>query len=164
MDYLVVFDAAEQGFRYSLLFCLSATVGMATGIIWLVVDRRYARRRWWLRRVGPYLWLGCLATILSVGLGKSLHDQRQLADALRKGEYEIVEGEVVDFVPMPYDGGARESFVVGGHRYDYSDWEATAGFNNTQSHGGPIRQGVRVRIADVGGEIARLEIARRDLR
>jgi len=36
----------------------------------------------------------------------------------------------------------------------------TAGFNNTLSHGGPIHEGLRVRIADVDGAIARLEIAR----
>jgi hypothetical protein len=35
----------------------------------------------------------------------------------------------------------------------------TQGFNDSQNHGGPMREGLRVRIADVNGEIARLEIA-----
>jgi len=53
-----------------------------------------------------------------------------------------------------------ERFVVNGHHYEYSDYVVSAGFNNTQSHGGPIREGITVRIADVRGKIARLEIAR----
>jgi hypothetical protein len=72
----------------------------------------------------------------------------------------VVEGVVHDFVPMPFDGHPHESFEVAGHSYEYSDFEVTQGFNNTQSHGGPMRDGLRVRIADVGGRIARLEIAR----
>jgi hypothetical protein len=53
-----------------------------------------------------------------------------------------------------------ESFTVNGHHYRYSDSVVTAGFNNTQPHGGPIREGMTVRITNFGGQIARLEIAR----
>jgi hypothetical protein len=61
---------------------------------------------------------------------------------------------------MPVTGHAMESFEVAGHCYSYSDYVVVAGFNNTQSHGGPIRNGLRVRIADIDGQIARLEVAR----
>jgi hypothetical protein len=82
-----------------------------------------------------------------------------LRDSLLNGKYTVVEGVVVDFVPMPYSGHAMEKLNVDGHHYEYSDYNVVAGFNNTQSHGGPIHQGLRVRIADVDGQIARLEIA-----
>ena len=65
----------------------------------------------------------------------------KLRRAAREGKYEVVEGEVREFVPMPYTGHANESFVVKGHRFSYSDYDLTKGFNQTQSHGGPIRDG-----------------------
>jgi len=53
-----------------------------------------------------------------------------------------------------------ESFTVGGRRFSYSDYEVTAGFNNTASHGGPIRAGLHVRVTYWGNLILRLEVAR----
>jgi hypothetical protein len=84
----------------------------------------------------------------------------RLREALRTGRYEVVEGTVTDFVPMPKEGDTKGQFVVNGHHYQHSDHLVTRGINNTQSQSGPIRAGLRVRIADVGGKIARLEIAR----
>jgi hypothetical protein len=80
--------------------------------------------------------------------------------ALKRGQFEIVEGKVTDFDPMPWEGHKFESFVVNGHRYKYSDFVVTCGFNNTTSHGGPIREGLQLRITDVRGVIAKLEIAK----
>jgi hypothetical protein len=87
-------------------------------------------------------------------------DYWELRQALKSGDFKVVEGMVVDFVPMPYSGHAKERFSVNGRLYEYSDFAVSAGFNNTQSQGGPIREGLIVRIADVRGKIARLEIAR----
>ena len=82
-----------------------------------------------------------------------------LRSALRTGSYLTVEGVVTEFVPGRSDGHPAESFVVNGHRYEYSPYIVTSGFSQIQSHGGPIREGLRVRIADVDGTIARLEVA-----
>ena len=73
----------------------------------------------------------------------------------------FIEGTVSQFIPMPYTGHAMESFVVHGVRFAYSDYVITAGFNNTSSHGGPIREGLPVRIWYRGNEILRLDVAKR---
>lgn len=72
----------------------------------------------------------------------------------------VVEGPVRDFVPMPYTGHARESFSVSGVTFRYSDFVITGGFNNTSSHGGPIKSDSYVRICydPSGNVILRLEI------
>lgn len=59
----------------------------------------------------------------------------------------------------PYSGHARETFVVNGQYFSYSDYDLTQGFNQTQSHGGPIKEGLQVRITHVDGSIVKLEIA-----
>jgi hypothetical protein len=83
-----------------------------------------------------------------------------LVSALREGRTFVVEGRVRDFVPMPWSGHAHECFRVAETTFCYSDFEVTPGFNNARSHGGPIREGLQVRIHHVDSVIARLEVAR----
>ena len=83
---------------------------------------------------------------------------RRAVNAVRNHRAQVIEGVVTDFKPMPYTGHAMESFAVNGVRFEYSDFVITAGFNNTSSHGGPIREGLPVKIWYSGGEILRLDI------
>jgi len=53
-----------------------------------------------------------------------------------------------------------ERFCVSGVCFAYSDFVITSGFNNTSSHGGPIREGLPVRVTYVGDMIVKLEVAR----
>jgi len=58
----------------------------------------------------------------------------------------VVTGMVRDFVPMPFEGHADERFCVETACFHYSDYEQTGGFNHTSSHGGPITEGLPVRV------------------
>jgi hypothetical protein len=86
----------------------------------------------------------------------------ELIAALNSGTCVVVEGEVENFVPMPPEGHAVESFSVGGATFQYSDFQLDPGFRNSSSHGGPIRAGLYVRIHYLklpgGNRIAKLEI------
>jgi hypothetical protein len=79
--------------------------------------------------------------------------------AVKAGNYEVVEGIVRDFVPMPYSGGGKESFSVNGRWFSYSDFHLGIGFNQSKSHGGPIREGLKVKVSFIGESIVKLEIA-----
>ena len=91
-------------------------------------------------------------------LTTTLREYVGLHHAYRSGHYSVVEGEVEHFRPMPYDGHQDECFSVKHTTFCYSDFEPTAGFNNTASHGGPIWAGLPVRVAYVDGHIIRLEV------
>ena len=97
--------------------------------------------------------------VAAVGLPGTLWEYHRATSDLRGGRYLVMEGPVTDFVPMPCEGHAQESFTVNGHRFSYSDYSMTAGFRNTASHGGPIREGLYVRISYSGNLILRLEVA-----
>ena len=73
----------------------------------------------------------------------------------------VVEGRVENFIPAPAEGHQDERFTVNGVPFAYSDYRITGGFNQTQSHGGPIHDGLRVRIHYMprGNVIVKLEIA-----
>ena len=58
--------------------------------------------------------------------------------AFEKGEYEIVEGYVEDFHPMPYTGHDNETFRINDVTFSYSDYSDCFGYNNSRSHGGVI--------------------------
>jgi hypothetical protein len=79
---------------------------------------------------------------------------------LNSGNCQNVEGVVDNFQPgSGWTGKNWESFSVRGVTFEYSDGEVAPGFNRTASHGGPIRQGLPVRICYRDGQILRLEVA-----
>ena len=70
----------------------------------------------------------------------------------------IVEGIVEQFKPMNYAGHDLEKFCVSNTCFTYSDFKITGGFNNTSSHGGPIKQGLYVRVSYIENVIVKIEI------
>ena len=96
-------------------------------------------------------------------VGGGLYAQHsQLQRALREGSFVRVEGIVYDQPP----GGAKDvegpSWVVdaGGtaHWYRYDRSPLAVGYRRSAPGTGGLRNGARVRIADIGGRIARLEV------
>lgn len=87
-------------------------------------------------------------------------EKRRLRDALESGDFTVVEGHVREFQRGDREGHQDERFTImsNGRRYTYSyrSSHRIPGFH--ESHG-PVREGLLVRIADVDGYIARLEIA-----
>jgi hypothetical protein len=170
--YMTVFDVTAAGFR-QWWFSASGLLFIAVGIAmpWLgragLFGPRTAlapTRIKWFRR----FFLGFAILWTAVTFAGTCANYRGAVAAMQNGSALVIEGKVENFVPMPYTGHARESFTVGGVRFAYSDYEITAGFNNTMSHGGPIYEGLPVRIwyRDLGrwfgggNEILRLDAKR----
>lgn len=77
---------------------------------------------------------------LGIWLVYSLH--AGLRSAYRNGEFSLVEAVVTNFHLMPYEGHQDGCFSVQSDTFCYSDFVVTAGFNNSASHGGTIREGL----------------------
>jgi hypothetical protein len=69
-----------------------------------------------------------------------------------------VQGVVTHFVRGDSIGHTPESFEVDGHQYSFRKSVETEGYNGHPGGKDAIYDGARVRIADVNGLIARLEI------
>jgi hypothetical protein len=153
-QYRVVFDLSQKGFQwwfpaFGLIFVVVGGV-----IIWLGKRNDWSRSR---RFVGYFMvGFACLWSGLtfSTTFGEYLH----LRSAFRRSQFSVVEGRVTSFRPMPYEGHKDECFSVQSQTFCYSDYSVTAGFNNSASHGGPIREGLPVRVSYVGSAIVRLEV------
>ena len=156
-QYAVVFDACAVGYRNWWF----PAAGALMGLIFYLIDR--FQRRWPVGLLGRpwrsapkwgYRFLACWTLIAALGTG---YDYINVCGSLRGGEAFVVEGRVHSF-RLEHDKAQSESFIVSARRYEYSPSRIQAGFNTTVAVGGPIRDGLQVRIHDVGGQIARLEI------
>jgi hypothetical protein len=155
VDYSVVFDVARNGYHPS--------VGLRIGLLFigvgavLVLCRGFIRPQW--RGFPLVLFLGFSVFWTVALLAITWTDYYELASALRDARCEVVEGTVTQFHPMPVGGHDVESFSVGGKYFEYSDWTITSAFHQSSTYGGPVRDGMQVRIHYLGKDIARLEVA-----
>lgn len=159
MEYQLVYDLENAGYPswpavgLGLLF-------ITVGVMFFMFRDRIPFRSRKHRMVFAYV-LPLFATMFTVVVAtNTFHRHAFLLDALRDGRAEVVSGSVSDFVPMPRGGHAMERFCVEAECFEYSDFDETGGgFNNTSSHGGPIREDLEVRVTHVDGTIVRLEVA-----
>jgi hypothetical protein len=80
--------------------------------------------------------------------------------ACAEGNCHVIEGTVEQLQAVPDFGASQknESFTVGNVRFHYSGYEVTHGFNQMVSAGGPIREGLPVRVTYADGVILKLEV------
>ncbi len=157
-DFITVFDAGQLGYRnwwfpsFGLIFIgvgLLLPKLMDSGLL----PTTPTKRIWF-----PRLFLGFAVFWTLTAFGISFGSFLSGRETLLSGKADYLEGSVENFIPMPYQGHASESFTVKGIPFRYSDYEITSGFNQTASHGGPIREGMQVRIWHSGNNILKLEI------
>jgi hypothetical protein len=147
-EYTTVFDITQKGFdwwfpAFGLIFIFLGPI---------VVRRNKARNKW-------AFFFVIFASLWSLLSFSSMYPRyRNLQRAYQAQQYLVVEGPVEDFDPMPWAGHQDECFSVQRVRFCYSDFGPTPGFNNTSSHGGPMRAGLPVRVSYFGNTILRLEI------
>ncbi len=159
MDYATVFDVTQTGFRqwsFSAFGLIFVAVGLAMPTLMRIGFFRKSPP--WMEKWFPRVFLGFAIFWTLTTFIRTFADYQTAVDTMRSNRAQVIEGVVTQFVPMPYTGHAMESFVVQGVKFCYSDYVITAGFNNTTSRGGPIREGLPVRIWHLGGEILRLDV------
>jgi hypothetical protein len=116
--------------------------GLGIAVMALIIGRFMGGSR----RVFTFAIAG-LGLVWALGAAATVYGFHAEARAAAKSpNTPVVQGVVEDFRPAPYEGHQDESFAVSGVRFAYSDFVITGGFRQSSSHGGPIRQGLLVRI------------------
>jgi hypothetical protein len=155
-DYQIVFVVLQKSPPWWLSAVVPTAVAVST-VLAIVVFVKYKTRR--VSLAVAYVVMLFMAMTLSPAGMSDMYARAK--DTYVKGDYSIAEGTVANFQPMPYSGHQNETFSVNGVEFSYSDSIVDPCFNNTASHGGPIRDGLRVRIAYSGDCILKLEVAAR---
>lgn len=154
--YKLVFDVARAGYPYWWVPLTCLVMSITIGVLLIVTNSGAKRMHGCIAlAVGPLVSLGILRL--------TYQTYARIRDALLSGAYVTVEGTVEEFRPGGDGDHVPERFVVWSdgvrHVYEYTPSQLDGGFDHTVAHGGPMRAGLHVRIADVNGRIARLEIA-----
>jgi hypothetical protein len=155
--FITVFDIAQKQGHWPI----QTAVGFLLALAWLFWE-------WRTRRRFKYMMMGAVFAFISfvVGFGGYRDTTYGLADtqrALKEGRVSTIEGRVADFVPMPNEGHSLEQFTVSGVRFSYSDYVLAPCFNNTRSHGGPIHEGLWVRLSYQDTCILKIEVWHSDV-
>jgi hypothetical protein len=155
--YQLVFDEAARGYREWWF-----PLGLFLAGLWIVFLRS-ALRYFDKATADRYFPRWTIPFALLLGFGGSglmvletYQPHARLRDALRDGTFQTVEGRVTSV-----ESGDPGAFVITSsdgltHEYHYSEHHWTPGYRDAN----PIfRVGQRARVAEVGGLVARLEIA-----
>ncbi len=161
-SYRVVFDLASTGVAWWPVVIIVALVGVVIfAYSRQIVESASSRSRDDSAGFSlPYVVIAIMAVAFVFGaiVIYVIYAKEARLIAAEGTSAQTVEGVVSQFVPMPYTGHALERFCVSSTCFAYSDYNITGGFNNASSHGGPIHDGLRVRIKHVDGVIVRLEV------
>lgn len=106
---------------------------------------------------GTATMLGTFLLVFTMFFGLPMISAIGLSQQLAEGRAEVVEGPVT--IDFEVGGGKNECIAVADRRFCYSDWVLTPGFNRTRALGGPMRNGLQVRISSIGDTIVRVEAA-----
>jgi hypothetical protein len=164
MNYRTIFDVSDSPFltwQVSLV-CVGLVL---TGICLTMLRRWWSGWFFWPRAVrqfaNPFALFYLAGTIIlaAIIISTSFSHRRVLISALNARQYGVVEGRATHFVPAPYEGHQDEQFCVESTCFSYSDYVVTGGFNQTSSHGGPMQEGLPVRVSFLGNIIIKLEKA-----
>jgi hypothetical protein len=156
----VLYDAGRRAFPawpVAVVGLLVAAAGVGLGA--------YFRRRRIASSVAQTVVTSAIIFGVSWSLlvGGGLYAQHgQLRRALREGSFVRVEGVVYDSPPGAAKDANGGSWVVESgstaHWYRYDRSPLAVGYRRSAPGTGGLRDGSRVRIADIGGRIARIEV------
>ena len=158
--YRVIYDAAQLRFPAWPV----AAVGLAVALAGVGLGAYLRRRRVTSAAARTVVTSAIIFGVSwSLLVGGALYAQHgQLRSALAEGSYMAVEGVVYDSPQGPAKDVDGKSWVVESgktaHWYRYDSSPLTVGYRRTAPGMGGVHDGARVRIADVGGRIARLEV------
>lgn len=161
MDYKTVFEITDKGFEMITLMPLLFVV-IGVGISWFNIkyNKSTSPKRMFTIVFG-FIFSGFALIMLLLTVPSGITDRNKTREIFEKKEFQVVEGKIENFHPMPHSGHDVESFDVNGVHFEYSDYILQYGFNNTASHGGPLTQNgqeVRLSYITIEGENRILKI------
>jgi hypothetical protein len=154
MSYVTVFEITQKSFQW--WFSAFGLIFVAIGFVFILIGEKWPSQE--RARTTGYFMVAFAALWCLYVFVHTFSQYRKCMKAYLGGTYSVAEGYVENFHPMPYEGHQDECFSVQSKTFCYSDYGIQAGFSQSASHGGPIRQGLPVRVAYYGNQILRLEV------
>ena len=155
MNYHVVFDASRNGSELAIYALAPLGVLLAALIGWALKGSSDPKE---VSKGKIFLLVAAVGFVFSLVLLVGNYSEYYRArKALQAGDYQLIEGTVKNFVPMPLSGHSTESFDIDTKSFRYGSGRGSIVFNSEWNHG-YIHDGVQARIAYKDADILRIEI------
>ena len=159
LDYHTIFDISQASARAAMVWEIIPLLTIIPGLIGWGLKRDSSDIKTIAKASAFKLFSGFAFLASLVGLAGSIKEHHRLQKQLQDGSYQVVEGTVQDFVPVPPEGHALGSFQVGATTFHYGyGGLGNIGFESEFDRGGYIRDGVHVRITYDNQRILRVEV------
>jgi hypothetical protein len=155
VNYYVVFDALRNGSQLAICLFIPLFLLVPGAVGWALKSSSDPHSIW---KQKAFLFISIVSFGISLVVATiSFVEYHQMTLVLAKGDYQVTEGIVKDFVPMPSSGHPVESFAVGETSFQYgSGWDSIV-FNSAWNRG-YIHNDAQVRITHRGVNILRVEV------
>lgn len=154
MNYHIVFDALQNGSQLAICLFIPS-FALVPGVVGWALKRSRDPLCELKGNIFLYISIASFGVALVVAT-ISFAEYHQMKLALAQGDYQLTEGIVTEFVPMPPSGHPVESFSVGGSSFHYgTGWDSIV-FNSGWNRG-YIHNDAQVRITYRGIKILRVE-------
>ena len=155
MNYHVVFDASRNSSELAIFALAPLGVLLAALIGWALKGSSDPKEA---LKGKMFLLFSAVGFVFSLVLLFGHYSEYYRAKkALRTRDYQVIEGTVENFVPMPPGGHSTESFDIDKTSFRYGSGRGSIVFNSEWNHG-YIHNGVQVRIAYKDEDILRIEV------
>ena len=155
MNYHVVFDALQTGSQLAICLFIPLFL-LVPGAVGWALKRSPDPQSILKGKIFLFISIASFGVSLVVAT-ISVVEYHQMKVALAEGEYQVTEGIVKEFTPIPPSGPPVESFRVGGTSFHYgSGWDSivfSAAWNRSY-----ILNDAQVRITHRGVNILRVEV------
>ena len=132
----------EATFEFEFAYLIPIFMLVFISLFQLIMKKYYQNNNAGINYKVVRIFCGCafaFVALISIFVGVfQVNMFNKTVGAYNKGDYEIVEGYVENFIPMPYEGHSDESFEINGVKFSYSDYSVQPGYNNSKSHGGVV--------------------------
>jgi hypothetical protein len=155
VNYHVVYDALQTGSQLAICLFIPLYLLVPGAVGWALKTSSDPHS---VLKEKVFLLISIVGFGISLVVATiSFVEFHQMKSALAEGDYQVTEGIVEEFVPMPSSGQPVESFRVGGASFHYgSGWDSIV-FNSGWNHGN-IHNHAQVRITYRGDNILRVEV------
>lgn len=138
VEYFNIISSGPASDNFSVMLSISL-------ILAVMIYFRFRKSGLFFVKIIPFVFVITLVVFIVVKY-QSGSEYREFRDILINKKHQTVEGVVQNFIPMDENRGISESFTVNGISFSYHDYNNSSAFNESRGNGGPVYEGVEVRI------------------
>lgn len=157
----VVFDVRTADF--ASWFAFVPLVVLLTALVVELVRRRQELREVFRSPRRPHIAIYLLAgVVLALLTGARflsyVEEKKEFVRVLNANQARVVEGEITNYTPQAWTGRPLEKFQVGSEGFSFDGFGASPAYHKRRRSGGPLQEGMRVRVFEFRGSILRVEV------